>query len=126
MEQCRAKEDAIAHEAHQKKVIADLKWDLNEANKRMEEKSKQLEDADKRLEDVDKTIAKDKETIAQDKQTIAEKDATIAQLQAKNETINTLYSWLFSIGRDNDVKRAASDPKLLDLLFEEYKESHNN
>jgi len=24
------------------------------------------------------------------------------------------------------VKRAASDPKLLDLLFKEYNESHNN
>ncbi|MBE5825130.1 MAG: Rpn family recombination-promoting nuclease/putative transposase [Butyrivibrio sp.] len=73
LEQCRAREDAIAHEAHQKKVIADLKRDLNEANKRIEEKSKQLEDAGK--------------TIAKDKEAIAEKDATIAQLQAKIEAL---------------------------------------
>ena len=37
LEQCRAREDAIAHEAYQKKLIAELRQDLSEANKRIEE-----------------------------------------------------------------------------------------
>ncbi|WP_024865669.1 hypothetical protein [Butyrivibrio sp. FCS014] len=37
LEQCRAREDAIAHEAYQKKLIAELRQDLSEANERIEE-----------------------------------------------------------------------------------------
>ncbi|MCR5156093.1 MAG: hypothetical protein K6C96_05395 [Butyrivibrio sp.] len=40
--------------------------------------------------------------------------------------LNSIYSWLFSAGRDNDVKRASTDPDFLDLLFKEYAESHKN
>ncbi|MBE5825382.1 MAG: hypothetical protein E7307_01975 [Butyrivibrio sp.] len=40
--------------------------------------------------------------------------------------LTALNSWLFSAGRDNDVKRASTDPDFLDLLFKEYEESHKN
>ncbi len=40
--------------------------------------------------------------------------------------LTALNSWLFSAGRDNDVKRASTDPDFLDLLFKEYAESHKN
>ncbi len=40
--------------------------------------------------------------------------------------LTALNSWLFSAGRDNDVKRASTDPDFLDWLFKEYAESHKS
>ena len=34
--------------------------------------------------------------------------------------MSSLISWLFSQNRDEDVKKAASDPEYLDKLFAEY------
>ena len=36
------------------------------------------------------------------------------------ERMNDLYSWLFANGRDEDVKKATSDPEYRKKLFEEY------
>ena len=36
------------------------------------------------------------------------------------ERMNDLYSWLFANGRDEDVKKAISDPEYRKKLFEEF------
>ena len=36
------------------------------------------------------------------------------------ERMNDLYSWLFANGRDEDVKKATSDPEYRKKLFEEF------
>ena len=44
LEQCRAREDAIAHEVYQKELIADLKQELSEANETIAELQKKLKE----------------------------------------------------------------------------------
>ena len=56
LEQCRAREDAIAHEVYQKELIADLKQELSEANERNEETSKQLSEANKTIAELQKKL----------------------------------------------------------------------
>ena len=46
LEQCRAREDAIAHEAYQKKLIAELRQNLSEANERVEETKQETKQED--------------------------------------------------------------------------------
>ena len=38
--------------------------------------------------------------------------------------MSSLISWLFSQNRDEDVKKAASDPEYLDKLFAEYNDAN--
>ncbi len=51
---------------------------------------------------------------------IMAEDLKNAEKSGENR-INTLFLWLFEQGRDDDVKRATSDTKFLEQLFEEYK-----
>ncbi len=40
--------------------------------------------------------------------------------------MSSLISWLFSQNRDEDVKKAASDPEYLDKLFAEYSDANKD
>ena len=39
-------------------------------------------------------------------------------------TINSVYSWLFELGRIEDVKNAANDPSIMEALVIEYNKCH--
>ncbi len=40
------------------------------------------------------------------------------------DNINTLYTWLFDLGRDEDVRKAAKSPSVMEALFKEYNDCH--
>ncbi len=42
------------------------------------------------------------------------------------QDINTLNTWLFDLDRVEDVKRAATDPSVMDALIQEYNECHDD
>ncbi len=42
------------------------------------------------------------------------------------QKVNTLNSWLFDLDRVEDVKRAATDPSVMDALIQEYNECHDD
>ncbi|WP_051689263.1 hypothetical protein [Butyrivibrio sp. AE2032] len=39
---------------------------------------------------------------------------------------NTLFTWLFDLDRVEDVKKAATDPNVMDALIQEYNECHDD
>ncbi|WP_155838054.1 hypothetical protein [Butyrivibrio sp. FCS014] len=53
LEQCRAREDAIAHEVYQKELIADLKQELSEANKQLDEANETIAELQKKLKELE-------------------------------------------------------------------------
>ncbi len=42
------------------------------------------------------------------------------------QNTNILYTWLFDLDRVEDVKRAATNPNVMDALIQEYNECHDD
>jgi len=124
-----------------KYMIDELRDQLNaalqekkELNQALSDKSRTIDSQSQTIDSQSQTIDSQSQTIDSQSQTIDKQNLTITELQQNNtkkdqiiaelkDRINDLYSWLFANDRDEDVKKATSDPEYRAKLFEEFDNS---